>query len=122
MVVLIVLHRTAGFRTTRDVHLADAAADSAVSLALGMVLAAAVLVLLREIDMSTPVSIAVNKAAYQAIPFALGAGVARYVLTGSRDDAEQDDERRNRRRRGPAMTVRSRPRSLTSVRRPSERC
>jgi putative integral membrane protein (TIGR02587 family) len=90
MVVLFVLHRTAGFRTTRDVHLADAAADSAVSLALGLVLSGAVLVLLREIDMATPVWIAVNKAAYQAIPFALGAGVARYVLTDSRDDREQD--------------------------------
>lgn len=89
--VLVVLHRTAGFRRTRDAHLLDAAGDAAVSLALGVVLALVVLVLLREIDSSTPLAISLNKAAYQAIPFGLGAGVARYVLTGSRNGGEDEE-------------------------------
>lgn len=94
-VVLVVLHHTAGFRRTPDTHLIDAVGDAAVSLALGVVLVTVVLVLLREIDTATPLLIAANKTAYQAIPFALGAGVARYVLTGSREggsDGGEDDD------------------------------
>jgi putative integral membrane protein (TIGR02587 family) len=89
-VVIVVIHRTAGFRRARDTHLLDATTDAAVSVALGLVLATIVLVLLREIDGATPLSIAANKAAYQAVPFALGAGVARYVLTGSREGGDDD--------------------------------
>jgi putative integral membrane protein (TIGR02587 family) len=85
-----VLNKTAGFRTARDVHVSDAVADTIETVAVGVVLTATVLVLLRQITGETPVSAAVGMVLYESIPFCLGAGVARHFLHGSRD--QDDDE------------------------------
>lgn len=90
--VLVALHRTAGFRRSRDAHLADAAGDAAEALALSLVLSGLVLVLLREIDGSTPLAMSLGKVVHQALPFSLGVGVSRFVLTGSRDGDDDDGD------------------------------
>jgi len=88
--VLLVLHRVSGFRHHADVKLGDASRDAVEALALGLVLTAAVLVLLREITTDTPVGVALSKIVYQSIPFGLGVGVARLFLLGGDDDAAEE--------------------------------
>src|SRR5688572_8767407 len=53
-VVVFLLVRTSGFRSTADVELRDALKDTVETLALGLVSVALVLFLLREIDLATP--------------------------------------------------------------------
>lgn len=84
-----VLNKTAGFRTSRDVRLVDAAADTIETLAVGMVVTAVVLVLLRQINIDTPTGSIVGMVLYESFPFCLGVGVARHFLTGSRDTEEE---------------------------------
>lgn len=86
-----VLNKTAGFRSARDVGIGDALADSVETVAVGVVLTAVVLVLLRQITLDTPVPAAVGMVLYESIPFCLGAGVARHFLHGSRDGSDDDD-------------------------------
>lgn len=94
-VPLLVLNTTAGFRAERDVRFADAVADTIESLAVGLVVTAAVLVLIREIRLDEPLELALGKVVYEAVPFCLGIGVARHFLRGRRaglDDAEDDED------------------------------
>src|SRR3546814_8725367 len=90
---LLVLNMTAGFRTSRDVGIGDALADTVESLAIGIVVTAGVLLMLRELTVSTPVASALGKVVYESIPFCLGVGVARFLLEGDpgMTDSEGDD-------------------------------
>src|SRR5213075_2192744 len=89
------LNKTAGFRGSKDVELDDAIADTIEAVAIGLVVSAVVLVLLREIDLTTPASVALGKVIYEALPFCLGVGLARHVLDPNRvrddDDGDEDD-------------------------------
>ena len=102
----LVLNKTAGFRTARDVHVADALADTIETVAVGVVLTAIVLVVLRQITRDTPVAAAVGMVLYESIPFCLGAGVARHFLHGSRD-ADDDDSEGGGRAAGAGVAVAS---------------
>lgn len=82
--VVFLLNRTSGFRSTRDVRLADALKDSVEALAIGVVCVFAVLVLLREITAATPPQEALGKVAYEATPFVIGVGLASHFLRGDR--------------------------------------
>lgn len=82
---LLVLNSTEGFRSSRDVRLRDAAADSVESMGIGIVVTAFVLVLLREVTLQSPLGIVLGKVLYEAVPFCLGIGVARHFLHGGRD-------------------------------------
>ncbi|MCU1371384.1 MAG: integral rane protein [Ilumatobacteraceae bacterium] len=97
---LLVLNRTEGFRGQRDVRLVDAAADSIEAMAIGIVVAAVVLVLLRELTLDTPVGVWLGKVLYEAVPFCLGIGVARHFLHGGRtgDDDDGDGDGAGRQR------------------------
>jgi putative integral membrane protein (TIGR02587 family) len=89
-VPLLVLNSTEGFRSSRDVRLRDAAADSIESMAIGIVVTALVLVLLREVTVASPLGVALGKVLYEAVPFCLGIGVDRHFLQGGRDGDEGD--------------------------------
>jgi putative integral membrane protein (TIGR02587 family) len=69
----------------------DDAADSIEALAIGVVVTFAVLVLLREVTVDTPVHVALGKVLYEAIPFCLGIGVARHFLQGGRSGDDDGD-------------------------------
>ncbi len=101
--VLVVLNRTGGFRTTKDIRLVDAAMDSVEALAIAFVCVAAVLVLLRELTGTTPIDEAMGKVIYESAPFVVGVGFATHFLRRSRsgeedghdgpdDDAVADDD------------------------------
>lgn len=88
-VILVLLNRTAGFRTTNDIGLVQAAMDAIEALALGFVCAAGMMLVLREITLQTSLGEGLGKIVFEGMPFALGVAVARLVLAGSRT---QDDE------------------------------
>src|SRR3546814_12885332 len=80
--LLLVLNMTAGFRTSRDVGIGEALADTVEALAIGIVVPAGVLLMLRELTVSTPVAPALGKVVYQSIPFCLGGCVDRFLRAG----------------------------------------
>ncbi len=84
-VLVALLVRTAGFRRPEERGLAAVLRESAEAVALGVVVVGAVLVLLGEIEMRTPLAEAVGKVAYEAAPFAIGAAVACHLLQRSPD-------------------------------------
>ena len=88
---VFVLNQTDGFRASRDVRPLDAAADTVEAVAIGIVVTACVLLLLRELTGSTPVEVGMGKVLYEAVPFCLGVSVARHFLGGERSGADRDD-------------------------------
>lgn len=92
--LLFLLNRTSGFRTTRDVRMIDSLKDSVEGVAVALLCVLGVLVLLREIDGATPVVEALGKIVYEAMPFAIGVGMASHFLRGDRtaDDDEDDGD------------------------------
>jgi putative integral membrane protein (TIGR02587 family) len=84
-VVVFLLIRTEGFRTTVNAKLLDALMDSVKTLAIGGVCTALVLVLLREITLTTSINEAVGKIVFESAPFSLGVAVANSVLSGDRN-------------------------------------
>lgn len=89
LLVVIGLTRTSGFRNARDTGWRDAAMDGVVTVAIGLLCAATVLVCLREITLATSLEEAVGKVVFEAIPFAVGAALARQFL--SRQERGDDD-------------------------------
>jgi len=88
---LLALNMAAGFRSGPDARFRDALADTVEGLAIGIVVSLLVLVLLREIDGSTPLAVGLGKVLYEAVPFCLGIGVARHFLHGERAGSGDDD-------------------------------
>ncbi|HVE45372.1 MAG TPA: TIGR02587 family membrane protein [Acidimicrobiales bacterium] len=91
-VPVFLLNRTSGFRSSKDVRLVDAAVDTVEAVALGILCVTGVLVLLREITMTTPLAEAAGKVVYEALPFSLGVSLARHFLERSRDEGDESNE------------------------------
>ncbi len=89
-VVVFLLIRTEGFRGTVNVKFLDALMDSIETLAIGAVCTALVLVLLREITLTTSINEAVGKIIFESAPFSLGVAVANSVLSGDRNQNTND--------------------------------
>lgn len=88
-VTVLALTRSAGFRDTRVTGWRDALMDGTEMVAVGLVCAAAVLVLLRQVTWDTSLEGAVGATVFEAIPFAFGAALARQFLKRVEGD---DDE------------------------------
>lgn len=74
------LNRTSGFRDSRAPTLADAAIDGVEMVALGLAGAALMLALLQRITPDTSLEEAIGATTFEAIPFAIGAALARQFL------------------------------------------
>jgi putative integral membrane protein (TIGR02587 family) len=98
---IFALNRAAGFRTSSDSRTVDAVADTIEAIAVGLVVTALVLALLREIDADSSAELALGKTLYESVPFCLGIGFARHLLLGSRSISadDHDDGRTGGRRR-----------------------
>lgn len=84
-VVVFLLNRTSGFRSTSDSTLSESLMDTVEALAIALVCVTLILVLFREITARTPATEALGKIVYQTAPFGLGIGLARHFLRGDRD-------------------------------------
>lgn len=99
--IIFVLHRTSGFRRDRDVSWGDAAMDAVEALAVGLICVTLVLIMLRELTMTTPIREAIGKIAYEATPFAVGIGLAHNFLHRGRSDPESGDGKSGGKGAGP---------------------
>ncbi len=84
-VVIFLLNRTAGFRKSQGAHSIDAAMETIEAIAIGLVCAALVLVLLREITWETSRNETLGKVVFEGIPFALGVALANQFLSSGRN-------------------------------------
>jgi putative integral membrane protein (TIGR02587 family) len=91
-VLLTILNRTAGFRGSQDTKLRHAAADAVEGVALAIVLVLAMLVLLGEIDSSTPLAVILGKIVYEVLPVCVGIGVAHSILRERPADGGSENE------------------------------
>jgi putative integral membrane protein (TIGR02587 family) len=92
LALLFMLNTAGGFREVRDVHPIEALEDSIEGVAVGVVATAAVLVLLRQITLDTPLDVGLGIVVNECVPFCLGVGVARFLLQGEPGLAEDDEE------------------------------
>lgn len=88
--LVFMLDRTAGFRKLEVTRTIDSAMDTIEAMAIGLVCAGCVLVLLREIDLNTPLAEAIGKLIYESVPFTLGVALANQFLSGSRGGNSAD--------------------------------
>ncbi len=88
-VPVLAMSKTEGFRATRDVRWRDAGFDTVEAVAVALVVTAVVLVVLRELTTDTPLGAGLGKVLYEALPFVLGVGVARHLLSGSRSSSTE---------------------------------
>ncbi|MCC3415708.1 MULTISPECIES: TIGR02587 family membrane protein [unclassified Microcoleus] len=90
-IVVFLLTRTEGFRKTKDIRWRDAAIDTVEAIAIGIVCAAVILFLLREITPETPLQEALGKIIFEGLPFALGVALASGFLSGDRYQSSDSD-------------------------------
>jgi putative integral membrane protein (TIGR02587 family) len=83
-IAVFLLTRTEGFRKTKNIRWRDAAMDATEAIAIGIVCAAFVLFLLREITLETPLQETLGKIIFEGLPFALGVALANGFLSGDR--------------------------------------
>jgi putative integral membrane protein (TIGR02587 family) len=88
LVVVFVLNLTAGFRQTRATTALTALGDTFNAIAIGLISAAFLLVILREISLQTQLRESLGKIIFESVPFGLGAALANQFLTASDDTAE----------------------------------
>lgn len=91
-VVVCLLIQTEGFRKTKTLRLIDTAMDSIEALAIGMVCASFILILLQEINFSTPLRETLGKLISESVPFSLGVALARSFLNGDRFQSQGDQD------------------------------
>ena len=90
-VVVFLVNRTAGFRKSSGIRLADAAMETVEAIAIGILCTLLLLILLQEITPQVPLDEALGKVIFEAIPFTLGVALANQFLSGGEPDASQTD-------------------------------
>lgn len=84
--VVYMLNRTEGFRQKRkNTKPQETITDTIEAIAIGLVCSALVLVLLRELEVETPLKEAIGKIVFESVPFTLGVAVANLLLGDSRN-------------------------------------
>lgn len=91
-IAVFLLTRTEGFRKTKDIRWLEAAIDTVEAIAIGIVCAAIILFLLREITPETPLQEALGKIIFEGLPFALGVALARGFLSGDRYQSSDSEK------------------------------
>jgi len=90
---LIAINRTTGFRQQRGTSFWRSLSDSAEALAIGLVVAALSLLLIRRLTSDMALDTALGLIALESIPFSIGVGIAGGLLDrGGGDDDEKDSD------------------------------
>nr|WP_199322030.1 TIGR02587 family membrane protein [Leptolyngbya sp. FACHB-321] len=87
------LNRTEGFRRTRRSRPYEAFMDTVEAMAIGLLCAALVLLLLRELTFDTSLREALGKVIFESVPFALGVALAGHFLGDTREAEPPPDDR-----------------------------
>ena len=81
------LSSTAGFRKSQAATKREAFADAVEAIALGLLCAALMLVVMRQITLETRLSGAIGQIIFESVPFSLGVALANQFLQGGDDDS-----------------------------------
>ncbi len=92
IVPVLILNKTEGFRADPHVTWGEAVKDTVEAVALGIVSVAAVLFLLQEIDLDTPLRDGLGKVVYESTPFSIGIALANHFLRRGRDEGDSDGD------------------------------
>ena len=87
---LIAINRTTGFRQQRGTSFWRSLSDSAEVLAIGLVVAALSLLLIRRLSSDMALDTALGLIALESIPFSIGVGIAGGLLGRAGDDDDED--------------------------------
>ena len=102
-VVVLFFNRIEGFRRHKRDDWLDVALESLEALAIGLVCSALILVLLQRVTLETSVDEALGKIIFEGVPFALGAALARLILSGeegvSKPTSQASDRSGNRQKK-----------------------
>lgn len=79
--VVLLLNRVEGFRRRKRTTILGAALESLEALAIGMTCSTLILILLQRITLSTPLDEALGKIIFEGVPYAIGASLARLLLS-----------------------------------------
>jgi putative integral membrane protein (TIGR02587 family) len=90
-IIILLLNRIEGFRPQESDTLPKAIAETIETLAIGITCATLTLIILRRIDLQTPLIETLGKIIFEAVPFSLGVAFSRSLLTG--DGSVNLDER-----------------------------
>ncbi len=82
------LSRTAGFRKAKATTEREAIADAVEAIAIGLICAALMLIVLRQITLETRISEALGKVIFESVPFTLGVALSNQLF----QDVDQADE------------------------------
>ena len=87
LMVTYLLSSTGGFRKSQATTGREAFGDAVEAIALGLICAALMLVVLRQITFDTRLSEAVGKIILESVPFSLGVALSNQFLSGDRTDS-----------------------------------
>ncbi|MGB7085333.1 MAG: TIGR02587 family membrane protein [Phormidesmis sp.] len=91
LLVCYLFSRTAGFRKAQALRERVAVGDAIEAIAIGLVCAAVMLIILRQITFETRFSEALGKVIFESVPFSLGVSLANQFLQSS-DDQGSDSQ------------------------------
>ncbi|GAB4527262.1 MAG: TIGR02587 family membrane protein [Pleurocapsa sp.] len=95
-IIIFLLNRIEGFRTQESETLSGAIAETVETLAIGITCAALMLIILRRIDLQTPLIEILGKIIFEGVPFSLGVAFSRSLLTGESSlDLEENNPHRS---------------------------
>ena len=80
------LSSTAGFRKSQAATRQEAFGDAVEAIALGLICAALMLTVMRQVTLETRLSEAVGKIVFESVPFSLGVALANQFLQGHNDE------------------------------------
>ncbi|HEY9700219.1 MAG TPA: TIGR02587 family membrane protein [Trichocoleus sp.] len=89
--VVFLLNRTDGFRQVYPDRPMQALMDSVEALAIGAVCVTGMLILLQEIRWGIPLNEALGKIVFEGVPFSIGVALARSLLNGERNQAQDEN-------------------------------
>ncbi|PZO11509.1 MAG: TIGR02587 family membrane protein [Leptolyngbya foveolarum] len=85
------LSSTAGFRKSKAMTRREAFGDAVEAIALGLICAALMLTVMRQITLDTQLSEAVGKTIFESVPFSLGVALANQFLRSPDDDSSDSE-------------------------------
>lgn len=95
LIVVWLLTQVEGFRRTLTLRPLETVIESIEAVGIGVVCAAIALILLRRITPDTPLSEALGKLIFEAVPFSLGVALARSILNRDRQRQRRIVNRRS---------------------------
>lgn len=96
LIMVFLLNRIEGFRPQESGTLSGAIAETIETLAIGIVCTSLMLLILKRIDLQTPLSEALGKIVFEAVPFALGVAFSRSLLSGETEiDLDQNQPQKS---------------------------